>query len=796
MHVQTITVSNRGTVLVFRSELARTDRWTGMTSDGRQVERLRANPMLVTMLVVQLLAVGLFLLNLTEQRIHPIWGWIPAIVGTSAAALACRQAAATPGLTPVVRRLWRQFALVVALVVLGLVGDSLRTFTVSDQAALQQHDPVTTGIYVIAMVTLLWALLRLPIGKWAEMQRVVRFILDALTLTITTGIFAWYVTVRTSDEPSAAGSMITIGALGLIIALAMGKVAMSGLGGMDPIAIRLLALGATVGAVGGAAFPVLVRVETGLSGTQLFVPATMIFVAFAADRQRRAPRVPQSARLRRVSGAMPYIAVAATDGLLLLVGYRAGADVFTVAAAAAFLTALVAVRQITAQSENVRLLRRVDAGQQQLAHRANHDDLTDLANRALFEQRTQESLARMSGDTLSVAVIDLDDFKAINDRLGHTVGDALLVVVGERLRECVRQDDVVARLGGDEFGLLLHGLRTDQATDVLDRITDALNRPVDALGHDLLVRVSVGLAQAWPEADPVELLRRADLAMYAAKERGKGRHAVYDAELERHLADDARLGAELRQALDKGEFSLVYQPIVALPDGRWTGLETLVRWHSPVRGAVGPDVFVPIAERTGLIVPLGDWILRTALRQAAEWDLAYGLDAPREIGINVSARQLREPGFAGDVRDALADTGFDPARVVVEVTETAVFDGGMAVDTLQELVGLGVKVALDDFGTGHSSLGLLRSCPVDVLKVDKSFVDGIGGRSEEAVIATALIQITNGLHLLAIAEGVETADQADTLYRLGYRFAQGYFFSRPLSAAQVRERLEAVRVPV
>ena len=211
---------------------------------------------------------------------------------------------------------------------------------------------------------------------------------------------------------------------------------------------------------------------------------------------------------------------------------------------------------------------------------------------------------------------------------------------------------------------------------------------------------------------------------------------------------------------------------------------------------VGPDEFIPIAERTGLIVPLGDWILRTALRQAVDWDERYGPDAPREIGVNVSARQLREPGFADDVRQALAETGFDPERLVVEVTETAVFDGGIALDALQDLVGLGVKVALDDFGTGHSSLGLLRTCPADTLKVDKSFVDGIGGSSEEAVIATAMIQITDGLHLQAIAEGVETAEQADTLYRLGYRFAQGYHFSRPLSPGQVREQLDRATISV
>jgi diguanylate cyclase (GGDEF)-like protein len=615
------------------------------------------------------------------------------------------------------------------------------------------------------------------------------------------GIFAYYFAVRANGGFVAAGGrtvpVIMLASLGLVGSLAFVKVAVSGLGGLDRVTVRLLAAAAAVGAVGGGLFPLLVEVHAGLSASQVFVPGTMLCVAFAADRQRRVADVPRADVRRRSISLVPYLAVAATDALLLVVGHEAGGMVLTVASAAVCLTALVVARQVNALSENGRLLRRVDAGQAQLAHRANHDDLTDLANRALFEQRTWEALAHAGTETLSLALIDLDDFKAINDRLGHAVGDALLVVVAQRLRECVRARDVVARLGGDEFGLLLHGLRGEEATDVLARITDALSRPVHALGYDLLVRASVGLAEAWPDASPQELLRRADLAMYAAKERGKGRHAVYDARLEQHQAADAQLGAELRQALDRGEFSLVYQPIVRLPDGAWTGMETLIRWHSPDRGPVGPDTFIPIAERTGLIVPLGDWILRTAMRQAAEWSERYGPDAPREIGINVSARQLREPGFADDVKEALADTGLDPERVVVEVTETAVFDGGIALDTLRNLVGLGVKVALDDFGTGHSSLGLLRTCPADTLKVDKSFVDGIGGRSEEAVIATAMIQITNGLHLQAVAEGVETAEQAETLHRLGYRFAQGYHFSRPLTPEQVRERLDAVRgVPV
>jgi diguanylate cyclase (GGDEF)-like protein len=769
------------------------------------VRRLHATATLIAACAVQLAAVALFLVNADVQRLPIVVSWLPEIAGTAVAAAACLQASAAPGLQAVTRRLWRQVAVVCGLVVIGTLGDTRQAMAHPALADQKRHDPLSAAIYVLAMLVLLWALLRLPIGNRGQRDRMLRFALDAATVSITVGIFAWYLTAHRAETAGTDGApTIVLALLGLVASLAFVKVTMSDLGGLDRVTIQLMAASAAVGAAGGGLFPLLVTLHPGISGSQIFVPATMLFVAFAADRQRRVAGVPRVERPRGTFSPAPYLAVAATDALLLVVGFAAGGGVFVVATGAVCLTALVVARQVHALRENGRLLavgeaqvQQLERYQAELTHRATHDDLTDLANRALFELETLDALAAAKtapgGRTLSLALIDLDDFKAINDRLGHAVGDALLVVVGQRLRDCVRQDDVVARLGGDEFGLLLHGLRSGEATDVLARITEALSRPVRALGYDLLVRASVGLAEVWPDASPQELLRRADLAMYAAKERGKGRHAVYDFALEQHQAADAQLGAELRQALDRGEFSLVYQPIVRLPDGAWTGLETLVRWPSPERGFVGPDTFVPIAERTGLIVPLGDWILRTALRQAAEWTETYGADAPREIGVNVSARQLREPGFADTVRDALAATGFDPERLVVEVTETAVFDGGAAVDTLMSIIGLGVKVALDDFGTGHSSLGLLRTVPADTLKVDKSFVDGIGKASEEAVIATAMIQITNGLHMQAIAEGVETAEQAETLYRMGYRFAQGYHFSRPLTADQVGAHLDRTR---
>jgi EAL domain-containing protein (putative c-di-GMP-specific phosphodiesterase class I) len=267
--------------------------------------------------------------------------------------------------------------------------------------------------------------------------------------------------------------------------------------------------------------------------------------------------------------------------------------------------------------------------------------------------------------------------------------------------------------------------------------------------------------------------------MYAAKQAGE-HHRRYAPELDEQASARAVLGAELRTALDAGQFRLVYQPIVALPHGRIVAVETLVRWAHPERGQVGPVEFIEVAEQNGLIVELGAWILRTACRQAAQWRAEYGPDAPARISVNVSARQLAQPHFAALVAAALADSGLPAACLAVEVTETAVFEGGPALVALHDLRALGVRIALDDFGTGHSSLGLLQTVPVDILKVDKSFVDNITMAGRHAVIATSLIDIGNGLGLTTVAEGVETAEQAAELHRLGYRFAQGYHFGRPV----------------
>jgi diguanylate cyclase len=414
----------------------------------------------------------------------------------------------------------------------------------------------------------------------------------------------------------------------------------------------------------------------------------------------------------------------------------------------------------------------------QLEELAMRDELTGLANRRLFEERLGVAVA---GGRPQVAMLDLNGFKDVNDRLGHAVGDRLLMVVAARLAGALREGDLVARMGGDEFAVLLPDATAERMTGVVERLTAALRKPVEVDGQELLIGASFGSSDSAGTDDPVEVLRRADVAMYVAKGAGDGGHRRYAVSMDDQSGEQVRLGAELRAALDTGQFRLVYQPIVSLPDARIVSVEALIRWNHPTRGFISPAEFIPVAEQNGLIVELGAWILRTACAQATTWRQSLGDAAPQRISVNVSARQLAEPGFTDLVAHTLAWTGLGAHHLVIEVTETAVFGGGQAVQAVKDLHNLGVRIALDDFGTGHSSLGLLHTVPVDVLKVDKSFVDNITMAGRHSVIATALIQVSHGLGLTAVAEGVETAEQADELHRLGYRLAQGYYFGKPVA---------------
>jgi diguanylate cyclase (GGDEF)-like protein/PAS domain S-box-containing protein len=447
-----------------------------------------------------------------------------------------------------------------------------------------------------------------------------------------------------------------------------------------------------------------------------------------------------------------------------------------------------AVEGIVSNARDITATRRY---RDQLAHFATHDKLTGLPNRSLLLARTAEALATAAdGGHVGLALFDIDDFKAINDRLGHGVGDDVIVGVSNALVRCLGTETTIARLGGDEYAVLLTSSPACMQRDLL-RLLDDLDEPLTALGQDLLIRLNVGLAHGTAGMQAAELMRRADVALSSAKDQGNGQHVTYSAELDRRIIEHARIGAELRAALKAGDqLHLLYQPIVALPHGEIRSVEALVRWWHPEEGLMPPADFVPVAEQNGLIIPLGRWVLHTACSQAAAWAADPGTRTTC-ISVNVSARQLREPDFPQEVASIVRESGLDPALLIIEVTETAVFDSERALQALREVRALGIRIALDDFGTGHSSLGLLRTCPVDIIKVDKSFIDDIVGPPEQSAIAVSLLHITRAMGLTAVAEGVETAEQVRHLHRLGYEYAQGFYFAEPMSVDGVHRLLNS-----
>jgi diguanylate cyclase (GGDEF)-like protein len=715
----------------------------------------------------------------------PVLGWLPLLISVPIAVVASWRAAGGG------RTLWRYVSAGILLIGLGAVLNGFDYLSGRQQG--QHISGLTAVVYTSGLVAILLGLLRIPGARRSRIEWL-RFGLDIATVIVTVLTLCWHLVYHRweswlSDSVSGAVTVLIVVVAGFICVFAFVKVAFTGTGPIDRRALHLLVLTGAVGAGGGALAP-LVASRPYLNTAHVLLPAVSLCVCLAADRQLRAARAgrPAPRPLSRRPSVMPYAAVVATGGLLLYSTVRHTADLVAIAVGAVTVTLLVAARQLVALRDNALLLEDLDARQRELAHQATHDALTGLPNRTVLVREITAALAADPA-AVSVALIDLDDFKEINDDLGHAVGDALLIAVADRIAAQLSAGAMVARLGGDEYALLLRHGDHDAS---LKTIAAQLSRPVHAAGHDLVVEASFGLAPARADDTADELLRRADVAMYEAKGQGKGRRVAYTAEMDQRTAEQSRLAADLRAALDTDQLRLLYQPIVSMPGGELYGVEALVRWTHPERGPTSPGAFIPIAERTGQIVPLGAWILEQACRQAATWLDELGDAAPRTVTVNVSARQLREAGFAGEVDAVLRRTGLPPHVLTVEVTETAVFDGGAALAELRAIAALGVSIALDDFGTGHSSLGLLRSCPADILKVDKSFIDDITEGGQHAVVVAALIGICDGLRLRAVAEGVETAEQAAELHRLGYRFAQGFHFARPMPA----DAIAAYRPPV
>jgi diguanylate cyclase (GGDEF)-like protein/PAS domain S-box-containing protein len=434
--------------------------------------------------------------------------------------------------------------------------------------------------------------------------------------------------------------------------------------------------------------------------------------------------------------------------------------------------------------------------EEELTRQAFHDGLTGLANRALFRDRLDQALVRSerSRELLAVLIVDLDGFKQVNDSLGHDAGDRLLQEVSRRFDEATRPSDTVARLGGDEFALLLEGTSETRAVAVANRLLECLAEPVTIVGRELVLLASIGVVvHNGGPGKSEDIVRHADVAMYAAKEAGRGRYELFHDDMARELGELLGLEHEMRLGLARGEFTVHYQQLVDLESRTIVGVEALLRWTSPTRGVVTPDDFIPVAEGTGMIGPLGEFVLREACRQTAQWWRDDVLPEGFTTWVNLSGKQLSAGGVSELVKAALKTAGLPAGLLGLEVTETAIVVHGVTGDRargeLQELHSLGVRIAIDDFGTGFSSLGHLRRFPVDVIKVDRSFVQGVEHDAKDAAITANLTSLAHALGLVCVAEGVESDGQMESVRELGCDVAQGFLFAHPVPADEMTTML-------
>jgi diguanylate cyclase (GGDEF)-like protein/PAS domain S-box-containing protein len=439
------------------------------------------------------------------------------------------------------------------------------------------------------------------------------------------------------------------------------------------------------------------------------------------------------------------------------------------------------------------------AFEEQLTHQAFHDPVTGLANRALFAERVRHAIARTRREHHSVAVVflDLDDFKTINDSLGHAAGDEVLAEVAKRLATSIRASDTAARFGGDEFALLLEDIEgVQEAADTADRVLEELALPLRVAHKELSLRCSIGISVVsdGSGAGAEELIRDADAAMYRAKRDGKGSYRLFEPEMHEGVLARLELRTDLQRAIATEQLELYYQPVVLIEDGSISGVEALLRWRHPERGMIAPDQFIPLAEETGLIIPIGRWVLREGCRHARRMRDALPAGRDLTMSINLSVKQLQHSDVIADVGDAIDEAGIDPSALTLEITETVLMaDTELAVMRLQELKALGVNLALDDFGTGYSSLSYLSRFPVDILKMDRSFLRE-GATPEMSGLASAVLALGSTLHLDVVAEGIELPEQWASLRELGCDFGQGFFFARPMDAEAALEHVAGAKL--
>jgi len=833
-------------------------------------------------------------------------------------------AARSPVLDPGVRRALRFLALGSTLV---FTGNAISTWYLM---GLGENPPVTWAdpFYLGDSLCTLAALLSFPLARRTRMERW-KFVLDAAMVLVGGAVAIWFWSVRPAAEGDSSVAVTILAyaypLASLLLLLGITTVLLRRPVDGNRLAFGMLVTGVTVSIVADLVFTYIVRETGGRSASWIDSAylVTYILLIAGAERYYRHPKARlEGAAMPRTRSQpvspLPYVAVAATYGLLLLTVVSPWTDpVSGVAVGALLVTALVVARQVITVRENVRLLadtaarqnearfrslvqhssdvimvtrpngtmrfvspsasrvfgyepaallgrplatllhpadrdratqlfaevvagpgvigpvewrfRQADGSwlhaeilatnllgdptvrgivlntrdvserkrlEEQLTHQAFHDPLTGLANRALFRDRVSHALAlaQRQGHPITVLFLDLDDFKRVNDSLGHAEGDRLLIAAAERFESCARAADTVSRLGGDEFAILIeHVAGSDGRPELLQRLEEAMTYPFALSGNQVQVSASIGVATASPGDTADDLLRNADVAMYAAKRRGKGRSETYELRMYADVRERLEMEAALRTALETNQLSLHFQPIVSLKTGALYGVEALVRWDHPTRGHLLPQSFITLAEETGLIVPLGAWVLTEACRQVQEWRALFP-ETPLCVSVNISGRQLQGGGVTCALREALATTGASADGVVLEITESVLMQQTDTVqERLWELKSLGVRLAIDDFGTGYSSLSYLQRFPIDILKIAKPFVDDVGSGTEKSALARAIVGLGETLKLRTIAEGIERGDQRAALLELGCDLGQGHYFSRALPPDGIARLLTARR---
>ena len=762
---------------------------------ARLLSRLRTDRVMAAALALTALATAWFALGPTGGQVLALRLVTPVLAGLAAAGQWA--ISRDPRLPRTTARFWRILALALSTFTTGMLLDLAFALWPGGTSTAQAGE---VAVYPVAALFSLVALVAFPTVARSAVDRV-KIGLDVAIVLFGGGTFVWYFLVSERWRPvdgwwGAAAHGTVMPALTLVAGFAVLRITSA-----DTSVITRATLGCfTLAAVVETGTIVLDTPAVSTAGRFSSVLQTcgLTAVVVGIQLQRYGWRPPSAAdtRRRRPFTVLPYGAVVATLALLFLVvaghlDYRGWVVVVCVFA----LCAVVMIRQLVSLWENSRLLAANQVLAGQLRHQAFHDHLTGLANRTLFAERVTRSLARSRVDGGSVAVlfIDLDDFKVINDSLGHQGGDELLTAVARRLAENVEAPDTLGRLGGDEFAVLLEDAGGDRAHRVAEDLIAALRRPFPLGDTPVRVGASVGIAAARRgEPGTDDLLRNADVAMYTAKRADRGGYRAFDPALLSDLLYRHRLRAALADAVEQGQLLVYYQPIVDLADGTVRGAEALARWRTAGGDLISPGLFIPLAEETGLIAEIDRWVLREACAQAGRWQaVADGFG----LHVNLSARQLHRPELVADVDRALREHGLRPGQLTLEITESGLGDDrDAAVEQLGRLNALGVHLAIDDFGTGYSSLAYLRHLPVDVLKIDKSFTDELRGAGASPPLAQAVIALADALGMRTVAEGIEEAEQAARLLTLGCQYGQGYHYGEALPANEMGEVLRSAPV--